>query len=110
MNFEDYLLRDVKPSEFKKLKAREKEIVSKAINGFNEEWKPKVKEVRATFKYNLERHMIGIHIEKNGGQYLIDTGKGLNEGEYAVVNSLYIDLIQKLNQLRLKGQKWVDSI
>ena len=110
MTFEDYLLEDVRPSEFRALKAKEGKILSEIVDSFNDEWKPRVKDIKATLKYNPKRNIIGIHLKINDRQCLIEGKEGLNEEEKTFVYSLYTDLMRKMSSLRLKREEWVDSI
>ena len=110
IDYGDYLLRKVKPKEFTELKKQEADLISSVMKGFNEEWKFKVKGIKATFRYNPDRYMVGIYIEKNGQKQLVQEGHELNESEEAVVGCLYNTLEKRLARLQLPNEKWVDSI
>jgi len=106
MNIQDYLLREVKPEEFRGLKRQEKDIVSSVIEGFNDEWKPKVQGINPAIKYNPSRSAIGIYL----GEQLVIDNEDLTETERVVVQSLYSTLEKRLDRLRLPNEQWVDSI
>jgi len=110
MNFQNYLLTGVRPSEFEELKSQEQDIVSGVMEGFNDVWKPKVQGIKTSFKYNPSRSTIGIYIERNGQPQLVVEGQGLNKAEDAVVGSLYLRLERQLDRIRLPKEKWVDSV
>ncbi len=110
MNLNDYLLRQVKPEEFAELKRQEADLVSSVMDGFNDVWKPKVKGIKTTFKYNPQRNVVGIYVERNGQQQLVVERQGLSEPEEAVVGSLYQALEQRLDRLRLPKEEWAESV
>ena len=106
MDMQDYLLRGVRPEEFRALKRKEKDIFSIVIEGFNDEWKPKVRGITPTIKYNLSRNAIGIYL----GDKLIIDDEDLDETERGFVQILYSALEKRLCRLRLPAEEWVDSI
>src|SRR3989344_2975125 len=110
MNLNDYLLRQVKPEEFAELKRQEADLVSSVMDGFNDVWKPKVKGIKTTFKYNSQRKVVGIYVERNEQPQLIVERQGLSEPEEAVVGSLYQALEQRLDRLRLPQEEWTESV
>jgi len=110
MELDNYLLLEVKPEEFAELKRQEAGLIDSVMNGFNDRWNQKVKGVKTTFRYNLQRNAIGIYIERDGKKQLIVERQGLSESEEAVVRMLYETLEQKLNRLRLPKEDWVDSV
>jgi len=110
MNLNDYLLRQVKPEEFAELKKQEADLVSSVMDGFNDVWKPKVKGIKTTFKYNPQRSVIGIYVERNGQPQLVVERQNLSESEEAVVGSLYSALEQRLDRLRLPQEEWTESV
>ncbi len=112
MNLDNYLLRGVKPEEFAELKRQEVDLVNSVMEGFNETWKLRVQGIKATFKYNPLRNVIGIYVERQGQQQLVVEGRGLRLSveEDVVVGSLYQRIEQKLDRLRLLKEEWVDSV
>ncbi len=109
MNLSDYLLREVKPEEFQELENRQADIISDVMDEFNDHWKPKVKDVRVSFKYNPQRNLVGIYINRNGQEGLIVERRSLTDEEEAVVGSLYGALEKNLDRLRLPKEEWVSA-
>ncbi|MFH1506563.1 MAG: hypothetical protein ABIE94_06275 [archaeon] len=107
--YDDYLLRNVSPAEFEALKREEADIVSAVIDGFNEVWRPRVQGITTTFRYNTSRDIVGIFLEREGQQLIVE-GEGLSEAEKHVVGSLYTALENRLDRLRLPKERWVDSV
>jgi len=105
----DFLIENVHPKEFTEIKSQESKLVEKAKTSFNVTWQPKVKEINVTFKYNLNRNMIGIYLEKDGRYQLADS-ESLNEAEEALADSLYTELETELSKSRLPNERWVDEI
>ena len=108
MSLDDYLVREVKREEYQELKKQKEKIINSVMNGFNDHWKPKVKGIKTTFKYNSSRSMIGIYVIREGQQQLVVERQGLNEAEDAVVGSLYRILEQELDRIRLPKEEWGD--
>ncbi len=106
----EYLLKGVQHAEYNALKAAETDIVSAVMNGFNDTWIPKVAGVKVTFRYNLERNSIGIFVGANGHQRLVLDNEGLDESEAVVVASLYQNLEQRLDRIKLPKESWVDFV
>ncbi|MFA5020119.1 MAG: hypothetical protein WC533_03400 [Candidatus Pacearchaeota archaeon] len=110
MDIKDYLLRQVKPEEFVELKKQEANLFFSVMDGFNDVWKPRVRGIITTFKYNPKRNAVGIYVERNGQPQLVVERQGLSEPEEAVVGSLYLALEQRLDRLRLPKEEWVESV
>jgi len=106
----EYMLPHVTREEFTTLKNREEDLVSSVMEGFNDSWKLKVKDIKATFRYNLQRDLVGIYIGEGKEQRLVVESRELNEAEKAVVISLYSTLEQRLDTLRISKERWVDVI
>jgi hypothetical protein len=107
MTLSDNLLGNVQWEEYVLLQREREYLISLAFTGFNSFWKPKVEGIKPTFRYNLERHTIGIFLEKDGKEQLIIGKEGLSDAEDAVVNSLYMTLEQRLAKIRLPKETWI---
>jgi hypothetical protein len=110
MGLEDYLLEKVSSDEFTELKNREEIIIRHMLRDIDYQWRAKVQDIKATFKYNTSRDIVSIFIEKDGQQQLVSGNHKLSNEEYAVANSLYSSLEKELFLIRLPKERWVDSV
>ncbi len=102
-----YLIHGVSPEEFNELKGQEAEIDAAVLSSLNDTWKPRVRGIKSTFKYNPNRRMIGIYIERSGQQQLVFDAGGLTEEEDAVVYGLHRELRQKIDRIQLPRETWL---
>lgn len=105
MTLDDYLIRNVSHEEFKTLKDEEPDIIGDLIDGFNDVWRQKVKDVRAIFMYNPKRNMIGMYLLNNRKEKLVVERGKLSEAEETVIRGLYGALLQRLDRLRLSTEQ-----
>ena len=111
-----YLITGVSPEEYKSLKSKEAEIVDECKTSFNEEWRPRIKDIKVSFKYNPALSAIGIFVERENEQILAERSSivfgnhqelSINEGNMAL--SLRVDLEERLRRIRIQThQDWVD--
>ena len=97
-----YVLYDVKPDEYSLLKEKESKIIKEIKENFNDVWRPRVKDVNVSFKYNSSKNNVGIFIDDK----LILNSDGLDDKVDAVVGNLYHNLSDKLDELRLISGTW----
>ena len=111
-----YLLRGVGEDEYRALKKDEEAIVKELMGEFNEHWRPQVKDIEVTFRYNTNRRSIGIWYQipdpKNenapSGWYLVLDPEDAPKNVDVVVGSLYRKLQQRLDKLKMFSEKWED--
>ena len=102
----EYLLRGVQLKEYEALKGDRSRLIDETMQGFNDVWRPKTKNIRATFKYNPGREAVGIFLQNHRQEQLVLDSEGLTKAQDAVVGSLYGRLKERLDRLRIPHENW----
>lgn len=101
-----YLL-SVRPDEYLFLKEEERTLLEQVRGSFNDTWRPRVKDITVTLKYNPNRRIVGMWLRRGEDEHLVVDESGLSEPELAFAQSLYSALEQKLTSIRLPLEDWV---
>ncbi|MBD3252920.1 hypothetical protein GF386_04265 [Candidatus Pacearchaeota archaeon] len=112
----DYVLRNVDPSEYTKLKERESELVEIALRELVDGWRSSVENISVSLKYNPSREIVGIFLEGDGEEKLVMRAEDLSGGNSLVsildafVSGFYGILERELEYLRLPFEDWIDHV
>jgi len=102
----DYLIKGVEPEEYRILEKKKTKIIGSTMQGFNEAWQKRVRDIKISFTYNKKEKAIGITLDKNGTDFLALEKEVLSTKENAVVVSLYDDLEKELKNIRIRKGFW----
>jgi hypothetical protein len=90
--------------QYESLKKQESEIVSDAIKFSN--MKSRNEAIKATFKYNPGRFLIGIYVGENLEKLAIDD-ENLSSEEMDLVRRVHQNLEARLGKLKLRDEEWI---
>ena len=99
-----YTIEQVTPEEFRTLKAKEQELLSKTKSSFNGVWSPKVRDINVSLEYNPKDNLLGFILERADKRYTVNDGFKLTPAEEALIGYLSLDL-----EARLKGMRSLRS-
>jgi len=107
MTLGSYLLSDVQHGEYVLLKSDRERIISSMLAELSSHWKLDFDWVNLTFKYNMKNHTIGIFLEKDGKEQLVQNKEDLDDAENSIVRSLYTTLERRIGEIRFPKDEWI---
>jgi|SRR3989344_961428 len=100
--------------EYDSLREKREELIRKNRDGFNDAWKPRVKGIEVTFRYNPSRAVLGIFVKNNGKYELADSEsqaktKPQTIAKSVISNGLLEIIKEELYKIKLKNSdEWID--
>jgi hypothetical protein len=104
------IIPNVSLEEFRHLKAQESRLIEKlqGPNVWSYHKAQLVKDIKTTLKYNPDRKMVGIYIEKNGQYQLAE-----KDSDGSLINDVakyYQTLLEEELTLMIPKENWVDKL
>ncbi len=104
-----YLINNVRPDEYAKLRGAKQSIMAEFIESFkNTEYIERAKQLNLSFKYNPETWTVGIVRGDEKKLVLNEDEACLDDNEKCIVASLHQNLEDKIRMLRTREGRWID--
>lgn len=104
-----YLISNVHPSEYAKLKEAKQNIITEFVESFNnDEYRLRARQMNLSFKYNPETFTVGIVKGDEKRLVLNEDEACLDYNEKCIVASLHQNLEDRIGIMRTREGNWID--